>query len=448
MNTEMQWVWRELLQDSTNVVMLWQLAVIAASLFSAWTISGLLRAYVMRNAHQTWKIGVGGFNRVLFPLSSLLFVHIGSYILEHWQHVSLLVLVIKLLWAMAAIRLAVYALRYIFAPGGWVRAMESFISKVIWVVLALHLSGFWPDILNFLEGIGFNVGKTNVNVLLVAQAVLTVLITLFISLSISRMLENRLMRADQIKMNVRVVLSKLIRTILSLIAILMALSAVGFDITLLSVFGGALGVGLGFGLQKIASNYVSGFIILLDDSLHIGDVVTVDNHYGVVSELRFRYMVLRKLDATEVVIPHDTVMTTAVINHSNTDRKTRVLMPIQVSYESDLELAMRLVSGVANAHPRVLEQPAPEVFMKGFGESGIDLHLSLWIPDPEEGTSKLQSELYLDIWRQFQKNNVVVPYPQRDIRMISTAECKSSVENNDNVKEAAVSPAPKWDDVH
>jgi small-conductance mechanosensitive channel len=227
----------------------------------------------------------------------------------------------------------------------------------------------------------------------------------------------------------------------------MALSAVGFDITLLSVFGGALGVGLGFGLQKIASNYVSGFIILLDDSLHIGDVVTVDNHYGVVSELRFRYMVLRKLDATEVVIPHDTVMTTAVINHSNTDRKTRVLMPIQVSYESDLELAMRLVSGVANAHPRVLEQPVTEVLMKGFGESGIDLHLSLWIPDPEEGTSKLQSELYLDIWRQFQKNNIVVPYPQRDIRMITTAACNSLVENNADVKDTPVSPAPKWDDV-
>jgi small-conductance mechanosensitive channel len=256
------------------------------------------------------------------------------------------------------------------------------------------------------------------------------------------------MRADQIKMNVRVVLSKLIRTVLSLIAILMALSAVGFDITLLSVFGGALGVGLGFGLQKIASNYVSGFIILLDDSLHIGDVVTVDNHYGVVSELRFRYMVLRKLDSTEVVIPHDTVMTTAVINHSNTDHKTRVLMPIQVSYESDLELVMRLVSGVAQAHPRVLQQPAPEVFMKGFGESGIDLQLSLWIPDPEEGTSKLQSELYLDIWRQFQKNNIVIPYPQRDIRMISTSACKSSVENNDDVEEAGLSAAPKWDDVH
>ncbi len=446
MNTEMQWVWRELVEDSTNVVMLWQLAVIVASLFSAWTISGLLRAYVMRSAPETWKIGIGGFNRVLFPLSSLLFVHIGSYILEHWQHVSLLVLVIKLLWAMAAIRLAVYALRYIFAPGGWVRAMESLISKVIWVVLALHLSGFWPDILNFLEGIGFNVGKTNVNVLLVAQAVLTVLITLFISLSISRMLENRLMRADQIKMNVRVVLSKLIRTVLSLIAILMALSAVGFDITLLSVFGGALGVGLGFGLQKIASNYVSGFIILLDDSLHIGDVVTVDNHYGVVSELRFRYMVIRKLDATEVIIPHDTVMTTAVTNHSNAEHKTRVLMPMQVSYDTDVKLVISLAKKVAQNHPRVLKEPAPDVYMRGFGESGIDLHLTIWISDPEEGTAELQSQIYLDVWEQFKQNHIKIPYPHREISILNP-QVQSAAERS-NLTENKAHPLKQWDDVH
>ena len=206
---------------------------------------------------------------MLFPLSSLSFVYIGSFVLHHWQHVSLLTLVIKLMWAMAAIRLCVYALRYIFNPVGWVRAMEHVISRTIWVVLALHLTGFWPDLLSFLEDLSFKVGKTHLNLLLIIQAVLTVLLTLFISLSLSRMLENRLMRADKVDINVRVVMAKLVRIALSLVAILMGLSAVGFDITLLSVFGGALGVGLGFGLQKIASNYVSGFIILLDDSMHI-----------------------------------------------------------------------------------------------------------------------------------------------------------------------------------
>ncbi|NBX00226.1 MAG: mechanosensitive ion channel protein MscS, partial [Methylophilaceae bacterium] len=294
----MQLIWRELLDDLPKATMYWQLLVIGASIGAAWLMSGLLRAYVMSHAPGGWKVGIGGFNRVLFPLSSLVFIYIGKYVLIQWQHVSLLILSVNLLWAMAAIRLCVYGMRYIFSEGGWVRTMEHLISRAIWLVLALHLTGFWLPILNFFEEITFSVGKTHLNLLIVIQAILTILFTLFVSLSLSRMLENKMMRAENIDVNVRVVLSKLVRIVLSIIAILIAMSGVGIDITLLSVFGGALGVGLGFGLQKVASNYLSGFIILLDDSLHIGDVVTVDTHYGVVSELRFRYMVLRKLDGT------------------------------------------------------------------------------------------------------------------------------------------------------
>jgi small-conductance mechanosensitive channel len=281
---------------------------------------------------------------------------------------------------------------------------------------------------------------------LIIQALLTVLLTLFVSLSLSRMLENRLMRADKLDINVRVVLTKLIRIALSLIAILAGLSAIGFDITLLSVFGGALGVGLGFGLQKIASNYVSGFIILLDDSMHIGDVVTVDGHYGVVSELRFRYMVLRKLDGTEVVIPHETLMTNAVINHSYTSRNSKVNMAIQVSYESDLEHAMALIKGAANAHARVLEDPPVDVQLKGFGESGIDLNLAFWIPDPEEGSAALQSEIYLEIWRQFKLKGVVIPYPQREVRLLGDKPAEKPQAITPGQSVGAELP-PNWDDV-
>jgi small-conductance mechanosensitive channel len=352
------------------------------------------------------------------------------------------------MWAMAAIRLCVYALRYIFNPVGWVRAMEHIISRTIWVVLALHLTGFWPDLLGFLEDLSFKIGKTQLNLLLIIQAVLTVLLTLFVSLSLSRMLENRLMRADKVDMNVRVVLAKLIRIALSLVAILMGLSAVGFDITLLSVFGGALGVGLGFGLQKIASNYVSGFIILLDDSMHIGDVVTIDGHYGIVSELRFRYMVLRKLDGTEVVIPHETLMTNAVINHSYTSRNSKVNMPVQVSYESDLELAMAIAKGAANAHARVLEDPPVDVQIKGFGESGIDLNLAFWIPDPEEGSAGLQSQIYLEIWRQFKQKGIVIPYPQREIRLLSEkSEKVQDTPQDESMQSVGAVAPPNWDDV-
>ena len=444
MNTEMQILWTELLNDLPKAVMLWQFAVIGASVTAAWIISGLLRAYVMSHAPESWKIGIGGFNRVLFPLSSLVFIYIGRYVLSHWQHVSLLVLAVNLLWAMAAIRLCVYGMRYIFTEGGWMRTMEHVISRTIWIVLALHLSGFWSPIIKFLEEITFNVGKTHLNLLIVIQAVLTILLTLFVSLSLSRVIENRMMRAEKIDINVRVVLSKLIRIASAVFAVLLALSTVGIDITLLSVFGGALGVGLGFGLQKIASNYLSGFIILLDDSMHIGDVVTVDAHYGVVSELRFRYMVLRKLAGTEVVIPHETLMTTAVINHTNTERKARITLAVQVSYEGDLELAMALMKGAANAHPRVLEEPLAEVQVKGFGESGIDLNLVFWIPDPEEGSSGLQSEIYLEIWRQFKKHGIVVPYPHREVHMLGTPSV--AIPSTSASKESTPT-ATNWDDV-
>src|SRR5690606_17704888 len=177
--------------------------------------------------------------------------------------------------------------------------------------------------------------------------------------------------------------------------------------------------GLGFGLQKIASNYVSGFIILLDKSIHMGDIITVESHYGIVNELRTRYMVLKKLDGTEVVIPNETLISNAVINHSFTDRKARVQLPIQISYDSPLEQAMQLMRDAALANSRVLRDPEPGVHIKGFGESGIDLNLNIWIADPEEGSSGLKSDIYLEIWRSFMQHSISIPYPQREVRILS-----------------------------
>jgi small-conductance mechanosensitive channel len=418
MNQDIQFVWQETLADISKPAALWQFAIIAAACLVAWTINGALRAYVMRNAPESWKLGIGGVNRVLFPLSTLVFILIAKAVLGHWQHTSLLQLSSTLLLAMAVIRLVVYAVRYIIAPGGLLKTLESSISSLIWLVLALHLSGLLPQLFQTLEDIKFNVGKNPVNLLLALQALFTIVLTLFIALWISRVLENKLMRAQNVNMNLRVVLTKLLRIVLLFIAILGALSALGLDITLLSVFGGALGVGLGFGLQRIASNYVSGFIILLDKSMQIGDVITVDSHYGVVSDLRTRYLVLRKLDGTEVIIPNETLIINPVINHSFSDHKARVQMAIQVSYDSPLELAMQLILDIAKRHPRSLQTPEPAVLIKGFGECGIDLTLSVWIPDPEEGSAALQSDIYLEVWRSFQKNNITVPFPQREIRIL------------------------------
>jgi small-conductance mechanosensitive channel len=418
----MQALWTEVINDLRTPIIYWQIGVIALSLALAWFINKLIsHGEVMNLAPENWQLGVGGVKRVLFPLTSLVFVYLGKLILQHWQHTSLLTLASTLLIAMALIRLAVYSLRYIFSPSAWLKTTENAISSVVWVLVALHLVGFLPEVMTALDEISFKMGKTRVSVLLILQAMVTVAITVVVALWISRLLENRVMRAQRINMNMRVVLTKLLRVVLTLVGVLAALSAIGFDITLLSVFGGALGVGLGFGLQKIASNYVSGFIILLDESVHLGDVMTIDGHYGVVSQIRSRYLVLRKMDGTEVVIPNETLIGSAVINHSFSDRKARVTIPLQISYESDLELAMLIMREVAMNYPRVLQDPAPETQLLGFGESGIDLQLNLWIPDPEEGSGSLKSAIYIEIWNRFRAQGIEIPYPQRDIRIISGA---------------------------
>lgn len=406
MNQEIQFIWKELFSDLATAAALWQFVIIALAFGLAWTINGALRAYVMRNAPDNWKLGIGGMNRVLFPLSMLILVQMGKVVLAHWQHTSLLHLASTLLLAMALIRLAVYAVRYILAPGGLLKTLENSISGLIWLVLALHLSGLLPQLFQVLEDVKFKIGKHPVDLLFILQAILTILVTLFIALWISRVIENKLMRTEQLNVNMRVVMTKLLRIFLLFIAILIALSAVGLDITLLSVFGGALGVGLGFGLQRIASNYVSGFIILLDKSMQIGDVITVDKHYGIVDDLRSRYMILAKQDGTHVIIPNEALITTAVINHSFFEHKGRVQINFSISHNSNLELVMELMHAEAMQQARVLMKPAPEVVVKGFTENGIELTLAVWIMNPESGTTVLQSALYLAVWRIFQANGI------------------------------------------
>lgn len=418
MNNRIDFILQEIIADIGTPVAAWQIGVIVLACAIAWMINGAIRAYVMSHAPEHWKIGIGTFNRLLFPLSVLSIVLLSKWILGHWQHTTMLHLASNLLLAMAAVRLAVYAMRYSIAPGGVLKALENTLATLIWVVLALHLSGVLPEMLETLESIKFKIGKNSVNVLQVLQGLFTILITMFVAMWLSRIAENKLMEVEQINANTRVMLSKILRMFLLFIAVLFGLSAVGLDLTLISVFGGALGVGLGFGLQRIASNYVSGFILLMDKSISIGDIVTIDVHYGIIRDLRTRYLVLQKLDGTEVIIPNETLIINPVINHSSMDRNTRVLVTVQVGYESDLELVLKLLVEAAEDHARVLVTPAPSAIVTGFAENGVDVRLTVWIHDAEEGTASLQSDLFLAVWRLFKQHNISIPYPQREVRIL------------------------------
>lgn len=407
----------DLLSDLEQTKILWQLAVLGFSLTLAWSFSRLLKSRLPKSEGAI-KVGLGGVSRLAFPLVALLLVVIGKTVLKNWYSVNLLNIATSLLLALALVRLAVYALRKIFAPSGWLHSSERFIATTIWIGLALHLTGFLPEILDAMDELNFHIGRQKISLLTILSGILSVLVTVLAAMWLGRVLENRVMATEHLDMNLRVVLSKLFRALLVVLGILVALPLAGIDITVLSVFGGALGVGIGLGLQKIASNYISGFIILIDRSIHPGDVLTVDNRFGTVSQLTARYLVLRSSDGTEAIIPNDTLITSTVINHSYSNREMRIGVPVQISYQSDLDQAMTIMRQAAENHPRVLKTPEPKTFLKAFGENGIDLEMSIWINDPEEGQLNLRSDINLEIWRQFQAAGIEIPYPQRDIRLI------------------------------
>ncbi|MGQ2965008.1 mechanosensitive ion channel family protein [Methylophilus sp.] len=421
MDNDINFLWKEIAQDFSTASALWQLLVVGCIL----AVSGLLNWHLRKQiqagrVNVVYKMLLGGIQRLFFPFVGFLLLVIARYSLQHWMHVGLIRLAARMLLAMIIIRSVVYVLRYVFSPSAWLHSFERVIGWTVWVIVALHIGGFLDPVLQVLEDVQFSVGKQKLDLLLLIQGGLTIIITMLVALWLSRMLELRLMASEKIDSNWRVIMVKLVRMVAIVIALLMSLAAVGIDVTMLSVFGGALGVGLGFGLQKIASNYVSGFIILMDKSLHMGDIVTIRGFYGMVGELRSRYIVLRKLDGTEFIIPNETIITDVVINHTSAAHKAKVPVSVQISYESDLDLAIKLLQEVGRTHERTIrDDSAVEVIIKSFGQYGIDLQLAIGVLNPEEGTAKLQSEVYYEIWQRFKANNIQIPYPQQDVRIIS-----------------------------
>jgi len=407
--------WRDLQQPG----LVWQLAALAACVLAAW----LLSRGVLRRAPGTmpakWEFGAEGLKRVLFPLFTLVFLVIARAALHQYMHVSLLDLAVPLAGAAALIRVLVYTLRYVFAPSGVLAAFERGIAFVVWGAFALYLLGVLPVIVDGLDAIHFQVGRQHISVWLVLQALFWATLTVLAALWIGSAIEARLMGAATLHPNLRVVFSRLVKALLIVLAVVVALPIVGIDLTVLSVFGGALGVGIGLGLQRIASNYVSGFILLLERSIRIGDMITADQFYGEVKDITTRYVVVRALDGREAIIPNELLITTKVLNHSYTDNKVRHELDVQVAYGADVGRALRIMEAIAAQQPRVLKDPSPRAFLTGFAESGIALELGFWIADPDQGTLAVKSEIGLEMLRRFAAEGIAIPFPQREVRILS-----------------------------
>jgi small-conductance mechanosensitive channel len=397
-----------------------QLAIVAAGFLFAWLLARMVREKIPGHLEPgAFKIGAGSVQRVVLPLLALVLIWLGKVAFAKWHPAPILSVAVLLVASFALIRLSLYLLRHLFPVSPLLKASERAIAYTIWGVAALYLTGLLPEINAALDEVSFAVGNKKITMLSVIQALLSLFLTLLVALALSVVIENRVMKAQSLDTSMRVFAGKLIRALAVVIAILIALPLMGIDITVLSVFGGALGVGLGLGLQKIASNYVSGFVILLDRSIRPGDLVTISERHGVVSDIRARYTVVRGLDGTEAIIPNDNIIGNMVLNHSYTDRTVAIKTSVSISYRNDAERAMALLRDIAIAQSRVLPSPEPTVWIKNLGDNGIELELTTWIRDAEHGQGSLRSDFYVAVLRAFAEEGIDIPYPQREIRLLT-----------------------------
>jgi small-conductance mechanosensitive channel len=365
------------------------------------------------------KIG----QRLAFPLSGLFAVVVGQVVFHQFGiETPLLDILAKLLVALAIVRLIVYALRVGIAPGPGLKAWEKIISTSIWSVVALHLVGWLPAVEMYTDQLAIGTGDQRISLLMATKFVVLSALYLLLALWLSGVIEQWLKSAPHINVSMRVGISKISKVGLLTVAIILALTEAGVNLASLTVFGGALGVGIGFGLQKIVSNFISGFILLGDRSIRPGDVISVGTNYGWVKELRARYIVVRNRDGVETLIPNENLVTTDVINWSYSDRRVRVRVPVQISYNDDPEQAMAIMEQAATANKRVLTSPEPAVRLMEFADSGIALELRVWMTDPEEGVGNVRSDINLAIWHGFKEAGITIPYPQRDVHLRQVIE--------------------------
>lgn len=356
--------------------------------------------------------------RLVFPVSLLVAVLIGRLVFEQMGYTSpMLDALAKLLVALAIIRLVIYGLRKGLTQGPALKVWEYTISTSVWVVVALHLLGWLDPLLLGMDKLALNIGSSSISLMMVVKLVVLSALYLLLAFWVSGLVEQRLQRARNINASMRVGLAKVIKFALLTAAILIALTEAGLELASFTVFGGALGVGIGFGLQKIVSNFISGFILLGDRSIRPGDVISVGDTYGWVKQLHARYIVVRNRDGVETLIPNENLVTTDVINWSYSDRQIRVKIPVQVSYDDDPEQAMAIMQQAARVNARVLEDPVPAVHLVAFENSGIALELRVWVSDPENGIGSVRSDINRAIWKGFRESGITIPYPQRDVHL-------------------------------
>jgi small-conductance mechanosensitive channel len=356
---------------------------------------------------------------VAIPLILWVWLVAASALLRHAKGMptDILHLAILLVGALTMIRMGVFVLRHSFSPGSKLKAWEGVMTVTIWGIVALHILGWLPFVEQVLDDYSVTIGKVRISIYTVTSFVLSIALLVLVALWLSSAMQSLISRSQALDDNLKIAITKLAKFLLLALAVLTAMITAGIDLTALAVFGGALGVGLGLGLQRIVSNFISGIILSFEGSVQPGNVISVGQSFGIVKELHARHIVVRSRDGMDFLIPNETLLTSEIVNWSYTDRDVRFRLPVQISYNDDPELALAILERAALETERVLHDPAPAARLMGFGESGINLELRLWINDPENGVNNVHSDAYRRIWRDFRAAGITIPFPQRDIHV-------------------------------
>ncbi len=443
--------WRDLQQPSV----VWQLVALAVCFAIAWAGSRALLRYWRRQAmaHATdvdpsvvataaaLAAGTAGgpadqqtaarvdqashglFGRLqarqavahlLFPLFCLGLLLIVRGLMGLWMATNVLRLAIVMTVAMVLVRTIVYAVSSV-SRSPLLVGFERTLVFIVWSAVALHVTGYDDDLMALLRSIQFPVGAQTLDAWTLLSSMFWILVTVLVAVWLGGLVEARVLAATSIDISLRAVLSRLIQSVFLVVALLMGFSIVGIDLSALSVFGGALGVGVGLGLQRIASNYISGFVVLLERQIRIGDLIKTDVVQGKVKDIRTRFTLIEAGNGAIQILPNDTLIGSVVQNLSLSGR-LRLSLPIQVAYGTDLDLAVRLAIEAARVTPRVLADPPPSVSLTRFDPDGISMDVGFSLADPHLGQGSVLSDVAMAIWPRFRDAGIEIPFPQREIR--------------------------------
>ena len=408
---------------------------------SAWleffiVLGGLLLAYL---GVRWWGAGLKDKGRAsaiwfghrplsgaMFPLLALLLIYTAQLVVTHYMPVFWLRVAVSLLFSLTIIRFVARVLSKTFPQSTSMRLLERVFSWAVWSVAVLHTLGLLPVVMAELESISLTVGKTQINLLNLVEGVLSAGLMMVFVLWIASLFEQHVVNRWVSDLSMRKVGMNITKVVLITVGLLVSLSWVGVDLTALSVMGGAVGVGLGFGMQKIASNYVSGFLVLLERALRIGDNVRVDGFEGRITDIKTRFTVIRASNGREAIVPNETLITQRVENLTQSDRQFLLSTTIVVGMDSDVVQVSDILLAAASQQPRVLSKPAPSVQLVDFVEHGLQFTLSYYINDPQNGQGNIRSQVNLAVLQSLREAGVSLPVPKQMVQVLPSAERSGS----------------------